>query len=73
MYLQSSDEQLLALANRGITVIVASGDDGSYSARSRQPCKQFIPVYPASSPYVSVCSVFVCVCVCKCVSACLRI
>ncbi|KDO30389.1 hypothetical protein SPRG_05100 [Saprolegnia parasitica CBS 223.65] len=59
-YLRSLDRLLQKMALRGLTVIVASGDDGAMGLRHRQrnlslaiACSQGGPQWPASSPYVT--------------------
>ena len=42
------------LGTRGVTIVVASGDDGvaNYPARGNASACGFFPSYPASSPFV---------------------
>ena len=53
--LENFDTQLMKLGVRGVTVIVASGDDGvaNFQARSDKSKCGYNPSYPASSPYVT--------------------
>ncbi|EQC40381.1 hypothetical protein SDRG_02279 [Saprolegnia diclina VS20] len=59
-YLRSLDRLLQKMALRGLTVIVASGDDGAMGLQHRQrnmslaaACAQGGPQWPASSPFVT--------------------
>jgi len=49
------DTEMIKLALLGVTVLVASGDDGvaNFQARSSQSACGYNPSYPASSPYVT--------------------
>jgi hypothetical protein len=47
----SLNVQLQKLGVRGISVFVASGDSGAFSSGGL--CSEFVPSYPASSPYVT--------------------
>lgn len=37
---------------RGVSVLIASGDNGAFSTRAVSPCAYFTPDYPSTSPYV---------------------
>eukprot|EP00656_Telonema_subtile_P049634 TRINITY_DN6209_c0_g1_i2.p1 TRINITY_DN6209_c0_g1~~TRINITY_DN6209_c0_g1_i2.p1 ORF type:complete len:240 (+),score=56.29 TRINITY_DN6209_c0_g1_i2:1107-1826(+) len=49
------DTEMIKLGLMGVTVLVASGDDGvaNFQARSSQAACGYNPSYPASSPYVT--------------------
>ncbi|OQR84787.1 tripeptidyl-peptidase [Achlya hypogyna] len=59
-YLATMDRLLMKMAVRGLTVVVASGDDGVMGLRHRQSnvsladaCARSGPQWPSSSPYVT--------------------
>jgi subtilase family serine protease len=55
-FAEEMDYQFLLMANRGLSVLVASGDDGSSSMNVRDDpssCNSAVPEWPASSPYVT--------------------
>ncbi|KAG0016591.1 hypothetical protein BGZ81_011141 [Podila clonocystis] len=41
------------LGSRGVSVIVASGDGGVGGSDDSKSCKQFVPTFPASCPFVT--------------------
>jgi tripeptidyl-peptidase-1 len=51
-YAARVDAEFLRGGLRRVSFVVASGDGGVGGPRPEQ-CKQFVPVYPASSPYVT--------------------
>ena len=56
-YLRNFNMEALKLAAQGVTIIVASGDDGVNCAQgfcsTAAPVCGYSPVFPASSPYVT--------------------
>jgi tripeptidyl-peptidase-1 len=54
-YIDSFNIEALKLAARGVTIVVASGDDGAAGANARQnPIRcGYFPDFPSSSPYVT--------------------
>eukprot|EP00297_Palpitomonas_bilix_P005380 CAMPEP_0113896130 /NCGR_PEP_ID=MMETSP0780_2-20120614/17809_1 /TAXON_ID=652834 /ORGANISM="Palpitomonas bilix" /LENGTH=816 /DNA_ID=CAMNT_0000887161 /DNA_START=63 /DNA_END=2513 /DNA_ORIENTATION=- /assembly_acc=CAM_ASM_000599 len=56
-YVKRVDEEFMKLGLRGVSVLVASGDDGvvGYSDRynSEHTCDKFVAGFPNSSPYVT--------------------
>ncbi|CAF1403428.1 unnamed protein product [Adineta steineri] len=52
-YIIRANIEFMKLASRGITVLAASGDDGANSQFADCTNTMFIPVYPASSPFVT--------------------
>lgn len=58
VYVRRVSEEIMKLGLRGITVVVASGDDGvvGYSDRSNASfsCDRFVAGFPNTSPYVRI-------------------
>ncbi|CAF1030010.1 unnamed protein product [Adineta steineri] len=52
-YFIRTDIEIMKLTMRGITVLVASGDDGANSAFADCTNTKLYPYYPASSPFVT--------------------
>ena len=53
--LNSFNTDAIKLSARGITIVVASGDDGAVSSfvrRGKRACG-YAPIFPASNPYVT--------------------
>lgn len=52
-YMQQVNTQLAALGSRGISILFASGDSGVGGGAGCGPNGQFVPSFPAGSPYVT--------------------